>query len=32
MRPDQKVVKCPECGNGGEVVTADKFDLSGGAM
>lgn len=32
MRPDQKIVKCPDCGNGGEVVTADNFDISGGAM
>ena len=32
MRPDQKVVKCPDCGNEGEVVIADNFELNGGAM
>lgn len=32
MRPDQKVVKCPECGNEGEVFVSDNFDLAGGAM
>lgn len=32
MRPGQKVVKCPECGNEGEVTTADNFDLCGGDL
>lgn len=32
MNPDQRVVKCPECGNEGEVVVADKFDLNGGTL
>lgn len=32
MNGEQTVVKCPECGNEGKVVTSDKFDLSGGAM
>ena len=32
MRPDQKVVKCPVCGNEGEVFVSDNFELNGGAM
>jgi hypothetical protein len=32
MRPDQKIVKCPVCGNEGEVYAAEDFELSGGAM
>ncbi len=32
MRPEQKIVKCPECGNEGEVYVSDNFDISGGAM
>ena len=32
MPYDQKIVRCPECGNEGEIVLADKFDLSGGDL
>lgn len=32
MRPEQKIVRCPVCGNEGEVSVADSFDLSGGDM
>ncbi len=32
MKPEQKIVTCPECGNSGGVVVSDNFDLSGGAM
>lgn len=30
MQSNQKMVRCPECGNEGEVVTSDSFDLNGG--
>ena len=32
MPYDQEVVRCPECGNQGEVVIADSFDLNGGDL
>lgn len=32
MSPEQKVVRCPLCGNEGEVVVADNFDLNGGDL
>jgi len=32
MTYDQKIVRCPKCGNEGEVIAADKFDLSGGDL
>ncbi|MBM6865530.1 hypothetical protein H6A66_10185 [Bacteroides caecigallinarum] len=32
MESDQKIVRCPECGNEGEIVYSDKFDLSGGEL
>lgn len=32
LRPGTKIVKCPECGNEGELQFADSFDLNGGAL
>lgn len=32
MSRGQKVVRCPECGNEGEIEYADNFDLSGGDL
>lgn len=32
MSTEQKVVRCPLCGNEGEVAISDKFDLSGGDL
>ena len=32
MTYEQEEVRCPECVNQGKVVTADKFDLSGGDL
>ncbi|MBO8453654.1 MAG: hypothetical protein IAC07_02875 [Bacteroidetes bacterium] len=32
MRPGQKTVKCPVCGNEGGVYESDNFELSGGAI
>lgn len=32
MSPEQKVARCPECGNEADVVFVDKFDLSGGDL
>lgn len=29
MSPEQTVVRCPECGNEGELIYSDSFDLSG---
>lgn len=31
-RPEQKIVRCPDCGNEGEIVCSDSFDLSGGDL
>jgi hypothetical protein len=32
MDGEQKIVRCPACGNEAEVVVADSFDLSGGDL
>lgn len=32
MNSEQTVVTCPECGNKGELVTVDRFELNGGMM
>lgn len=32
MDGEQKIVRCPACGNEAEVVVSDSFDLSGGDL
>lgn len=32
MKGDEKIVKCPDCGNEGELEVSDEFDLKGGGM